>query len=1112
MDSLILEQELAEACQAYGLLVETQGGDLLLQWDRLSAEAGRLLDNAGLARIPRAELASPADLDRLLGRIEALAELRPGLFRLRPVTSPHSPKAMPRSEAWLQRYYGDMAFSPLNERKPAVIDHGRSSGPLLASIDQEPLVFFDASSQIATHAWGLNPPAVLESMALGRFGDEPIANPDPTDETVDALEDFANALKIRAHGHFDHVAFANSGAEANEKALHIARRQGRGGHKLLAFKGSFHGRTLLPLHGTWNPVKREPFELAGFEACWLAYPRQIEPEIIPPMPEGWVEAWRTKPITASSQPALWQDFIGTLDPSAAALFEEEVAILLKAEATLASESVFAVLIEAMQGEGGDNHLSSRFLSGLLALCRRHDVPLIVDEVQTGMGLSGELFWHAALALEDENGEADAPDLVSLAKKAQLGVVLSRWPDPEPGEVQAASARRGLAHLEIFEATPTEAIAEFASRGLDDLASSLPAGLITRVRGRGLAWAIDLPSGAVINRMLSERFWRGYLTYIAGQNTLRFRLNAAMTEAQWTDLMTALRESLQQMIDDVGGFNDPAAFAEAVATLAPSPWQARGTWRPPRSGLPGGFRLEELSLPRLHELMDQVMVLEAEAYEPARRETPAGLTGFAELPGFIGHIILAPGGELAAFSMGAALEGFPGVDGCNSDPTWGQGTSFYSLEMLAGAGFRGQGLGRVLKSAQLDAAYQAGFDWVVGRNRVGGTREMAPLNRSVGAHLVQRLDGQYGEPEGQSDYYRIPLRPGAIEIPETSDFDGIDLAHGLQRPLGPRPPTLVAAANRGSLGGAISNKLSLCNFSTPDTIRFAETLQALRPRGCDHVLYTSGRDEMVDKGLRALKYNHREGQVVFSLEGTYVGHTTAAARSLSWGREGYFNWPSLPHPAAVGTAAALEALDTALQAHEGKVLALVCEIFGEESGLQLSDAYLEGLESRRQAGLKVCVVETSTGGFRGSAQHCFLSDATPLQPSQVWWYTGGQLGLVFCADEAWVEKPLQLISTWDGDELSMIRCNHHLRGAYRLREDLQQRSDQLAEAMAGLPGATSCGLQAFVPCDAPQEFTEELAAAGLVVKQRRTGLSIVPALNVTSEELARGLDLLQRRLS
>ena len=138
MNSLILEQEFAEACQAYGLLVEPHQQDLLLQWDRLPAETGQLLDQAGLARIPRSALNSPSDLASLLRRIEELAESQPGLFRLRPVERPHSPATMPRSSAWLERHYGDMAFSPQNERKPAVIDHGRSRGPMIASIDSNP--------------------------------------------------------------------------------------------------------------------------------------------------------------------------------------------------------------------------------------------------------------------------------------------------------------------------------------------------------------------------------------------------------------------------------------------------------------------------------------------------------------------------------------------------------------------------------------------------------------------------------------------------------------------------------------------------------------------------------------------------------------------------------------------------------------------------------------------------------------------------------------------------------------------------------------------------------------------------------------------------------------
>jgi hypothetical protein len=93
----------------------------------------------------------------------------------------------------------------------------------------------------------------------------------------------------------------------------------------------------------------------------------------------------------------------------------------------------------------------------------------------------------------------------------------------------------------------------------------------------------------------------------------------------------------------------------------------------------------------------------------------------------------------------------------------------------------------LKSAQIDAARGAGLRFICGRNRVGGTAEMGPLNRSFGAYTVVRLTSQYGEPDGAADYYRINLYPGRVETPPRQ-VPELDLAAGLQRPLGSVAPS------------------------------------------------------------------------------------------------------------------------------------------------------------------------------------------------------------------------------------------------------------------------------------------------------------------------------------
>ena len=1089
--SLIRQHELAESLQPYGLLVEpTASGTLSINAGRLDPGVADLLNEAGLAALAVGDLDSDEALAEVVARYDALVAAQPSRFMLRPATKPVAPAAMPRSEAWLKRYYGTTGFSPVGERKPSVIDHARCAGPLITSIDDEPLVFFDASSQIATHAAGLNPAEVQRARDEGGFDQVVATNADSSHETCPALDALAELVRGHVHPSLDQVTFANSGAESNEKALHLARENGRGGHRLLAMKGSFHGRTLLPLHGTWNPVKRGPFEFAGFEAAWADFPRHLVPKVEPDLPAGWVAAWREGRSWSAE--------------GADALLVAEIESLTAVEEALATAPVFGVITEVMQGEGGDNYATRRFFCALLAICRRHDVPLVVDEVQTGFGLGGPLFWHTAMNLVDADGEPDTPDAVTVAKKAQLGVVVSRFVDPEPTEVSSASAVRGLAQARIALTTDHDAIAAYAEESLTGLSESLPEGLVTNVRGQGLAWGIDLPSGGVVNRLLGERFWRGYLTYIAGAKTLRFRLSPAMTAASWQGVVDALRIHLAELVEQVG-WDGPEAFAEAVAALPPGQWKASGVASPARFGLAAGYRLEPLSGALLEAQMARILELEAEAYEPERRETEAGLRGFVALPGFVGHAVFDEQDQLAGFSMGAALEGFESVDGCRADATWGDGSSLYSLEMLVAEGHRGAGIGRALKAAQIDAARHAGYRFICGRNRVGGTQEMAPLNRSFGAYTVARLDGQYGG-EGQADYYRLPLHPGAVAAAARSAQGGI-FASGLQRPLGDAPASLLAAAQRGVLGGSVCNKVSLCNFTTPDTIRFAELLQALAPAGCDHALYTSGRDEMVDKALRAIKYNNRQADIVLAFEGTYVGHTTAAARSASDHEQSYFDWPKLPHPARVGDEAALEALEDALAEYGDRVLTLMIEPIGERSGLIIPPTFYAELQRLRlERGLRVTVSETATGGFRNGHGTCFYVDSTDLMADQVLWYTGGQLGVVFCAQTTWVEKPLQLISTWDGDELCMVRAAHHLRWGVRHREQIAQRAALMSRMLAGSSSGDQLGLCAHLAVDDVDKAHAAAAARGVSVRVSAAGLTLLPALNIEASALASGVEV------
>ena len=156
------------------------------------------------------------------------------------------------------------------------------------------------------------------------------------------------------------VFFCNSGAEANECAIKLARLAGGPGrHVVVSAFGSFHGRTLATLHATGQPAKHEKFQ---------------------PLPEGF------RHVAFGDV----GDLERVLDPS-----------------------VTAVLLEVVQGEGGVNVLPPGYLAEVRTLCDERGLLLIVDEVQTGLGRTGKWFGF--------QHEGVLPDIVTLAKALGNGV-------------------------------------------------------------------------------------------------------------------------------------------------------------------------------------------------------------------------------------------------------------------------------------------------------------------------------------------------------------------------------------------------------------------------------------------------------------------------------------------------------------------------------------------------------------------------------------------------------------------------------------------------------------------------------------------------------------------
>jgi predicted acetylornithine/succinylornithine family transaminase len=237
------------------------------------------------------------------------------------------------------------------------------------------------------------------------------------------------------------VLFQNSGAEANEAAIKLARKhQGRGRHVVLSAFRSFHGRTLATLAATGQPEKHEPFQ---------------------PLPEGF-------------RHAAWNDleaFESVLDPT-----------------------VGAILLESLQGEGGVNPADVDFLVGIRRLCDERGILLILDEVQTGLGRTGRWFGfhHAGIRA----------DIVTVAKALGNGVPIGAvWATAEVaaafspgdhgstfgGQPLAASAAREV--LRVMEEIDAPACAAAKGEVLTVLLEALPG--VIGVRGLGLLLAAEL---------------------------------------------------------------------------------------------------------------------------------------------------------------------------------------------------------------------------------------------------------------------------------------------------------------------------------------------------------------------------------------------------------------------------------------------------------------------------------------------------------------------------------------------------------------------------------------------------------------------------------------------
>jgi acetylornithine/N-succinyldiaminopimelate aminotransferase len=299
----------------------------------------------------------------------------------------------------------------------------------------------------------------------------------------------------------DKVFFSNSGAEANEAAIKLARkyskdRYGAGRFHVITMKDSFHGRTLATLSATGQDKVHKGFEplVGGFTFVDFNSVEAVERAI--------------------------------------------------------TDRTCAVMVEPIQGEGGINFPAPGYLSELKALCRKFDILLIFDEVQVGMGRTGTLFAHEQ--------EGVAPDIMTLAKALGNGLPIGAMLATN----QVAEAFGPGSHATTFGGTPlvtsvalrvlelisapsflarVNLVGAYFKGRLEDL--RLHHDLIKDVRGRGLMIGMELetPGGKIVEKCLE----RGFVINCTHDTVLRFAPPLTVEKEEIDRLIPVLDELLKE---------------------------------------------------------------------------------------------------------------------------------------------------------------------------------------------------------------------------------------------------------------------------------------------------------------------------------------------------------------------------------------------------------------------------------------------------------------------------------------------------------------------------------------------------------------------------------------
>ena len=425
-----------------------------------------------------------------------------------------------------------------------IIDLNKSHGSWLVDSRDEK-EYLDLFSMFASLSVGYNHPYLLENK--DRLMSSALNKPTNSDVYSMEMAAFVDTMGRIAQPHYLPYAFyIEGGGLAVENALKTAfdwkvrKNLSKGiknkGSQIIHFKECFHGRTGYTMSLTDSPDPRKTLYFPKFD-----WPRIDNPKINFPLNDENLEDVINKENIALEQ--------------------------IKDAIRNNPDDIAGLIIEPIQGEGGDNHFRCEFFKELRNLANEEEFLLIYDEVQTGVGITGNMWAHQSFTPHsckcDCEDASTAPDIISFGKKTQVcGIFASKRLDEVEGHVFHESSRlnstwggslvdmvRFTIYLEIIEkenlVQNANDMGKHLSKCLNDLQANHP-NIVSNVRNKGLFGAFDLNDGEQRDSLVGAILNEGAMMLGCGTKSIRFRPHLNITEQEMNDGFSMIDKAISNI--------------------------------------------------------------------------------------------------------------------------------------------------------------------------------------------------------------------------------------------------------------------------------------------------------------------------------------------------------------------------------------------------------------------------------------------------------------------------------------------------------------------------------------------------------------------------------------